>query len=71
MILKNRILKQIICLLIISFFCVNYINAEEEDEVKTVASQIEKINKDLKTLEKAVYSSAEVKTKISYTRKFK
>ena len=63
MILKNRILKQIICLLIISFFCVNYINAEEEDEVKTVASQIEKINKDLKTLEKAVYSSAEVKTK--------
>ena len=62
MILFNYLSKIALTIFIIFLFLLNYTKAEEEEIGKTVATEIERISKDLKTLEKAVYKTSEIKS---------
>ena len=58
--LKNVKFKKILAL-IISFFLINIVSAEEDEiYLKAISDQIQVITKDLKTLEKAVYQKSDI-----------
>ena len=60
MILKTKFLTGFFFIYILVLFLSSNIKAEEEDGQKIYA-QIERISKDLKTLEKAFYKTSEIK----------
>ena len=53
-----KLLKQILILILLSNFF--YFNSSADEKVDAILDQIQIINQDLKTLEKAVYKSSEV-----------
>jgi len=59
-ILKNNLKKIFIFFILISFSNNIFANAEEEEKIDAVIAQIQTLNRDIKTLEKAVYKTAEV-----------
>ncbi len=61
MILKNQLLKKAFLISWFLLFSFNHIGAEEED-TKTVSAEIERISKDLKTLEKAFYKTSQIRS---------
>ena len=61
MILKTKFLTRFFFISILVLFLSSNIKAEEEDGQKIYA-QIERISKDLKTLEKAFYKTSEIKS---------
>ena len=65
MILFNQLIKIALSVFILMLFLLNTSKAEEEEISKTIATEIERINKDLKTLEKAVYKTSEIKGQFS------
>ncbi len=61
----NLILKKtLILILAVGFINFNLLNASEE-KLKNIVDQIDLISQDLKTLEKAVYKSSDITTKVS------
>ena len=61
MILTKRFINIVFLLSTLLLLFANNIKAEEE-ETKLISNEIERISKDLKTLEKAVYKNAEIKS---------
>ena len=61
MILNYHFIKKFFLASLIFAFLFTVIKAEEED-TKDLSTEIERINKDLKTLEKAFYKTSEIKT---------
>tara|TARA_B100000945_G_scaffold315958_1_gene316021 strand:- start:530 stop:1510 length:981 start_codon:yes stop_codon:yes gene_type:complete len=61
MILKNKFFTKVFFVLILSILTFYNANSEEEEQ-KQIYDQIERISKDLKTLESAFYKTSEIKT---------
>ena len=62
MILKTKFLTRFVFISILVLFLSNNIKAEEEDGGKQIYAEIERVSKDLKTLEKAFYKTSEIKS---------
>ena len=70
MILKTKFLTGLFFVSILLLFLSSNIKAEEEEGQK-IYVQIERISKDLKTLEKAFYKTSEIKSSSASSNQFK